>query len=436
MKRLFLFLACLLLTVTSLFAKVYYVSPDGDDANPGTIDAPFAGLAMAQRMVAAGDTVYLRGGTYRPTEQDLMGFEAKLYHCVFVMDKSGTDEAHRICYFGYPGERPVFDLSDILPAEGRICAFFVKGSYLHFRNFEVVGTHVIYMPGNTQSECFSNRGGSHNIYENLAVHDGEAIGFYILRGSDNLVINCDAYCNFETVTGDKSGGNVDGFGAHPKLGDKGNAFRYCRSWWNSDDGFDLIHAYESVTIDHCWAFFNGYRAGTFESAADGNGIKAGGYGMRAERRAPEGEVPRHRVTNCIAYRNKAGGIYSNHHLGGITFLNNSSFHNRYNYNMVCRKSASEIVDVNGYDHVLKNNLSYQPTEAHVIWLGDDGCTVENNSFAPTELPLTDADFVSLDASQLLQPRLPDGSLPEISLLTPVATSPLSEARIGHCFEAE
>jgi hypothetical protein len=37
------------------------------------------------------------------------------------------------------------------------------------------------------------QGGDHCIYENLSMHDGMAIGFYITKGSNNLVLNCDAY---------------------------------------------------------------------------------------------------------------------------------------------------------------------------------------------------------------------------------------------------
>src|SRR5690606_37369299 len=55
------------------------VAPDGDDANPGTVDKPVASIAKAQKLVRekianAGDdatgeiVVRLRGGTYRLTE--------------------------------------------------------------------------------------------------------------------------------------------------------------------------------------------------------------------------------------------------------------------------------------------------------------------------------------------------------------------------------
>lgn len=312
------------------------------------------------------------------------------------MDKSGTDNEHRICYFGYPGERPVFDLSHVKPAGKRISVFYVSGSYLHFKNIEVVGTQVTIV-GHTQSECFSNRGGNNNIYEDLSMHDGMGIGFYLVKGAGNLILNCDAYNNYDTVSDGGKGGNVDGFGGHPDNNGSGNVFRGCRAWWNSDDGFDLIHSGQAVVIEQCWAFYNGYRPGGMsDKAGDGTGFKAGGYGMSSTPKAPE-VIPMHEVKNCIAYYNSNKGFYANHHPGGILWSNNSSYMNPSNYCMLNRKSIEEAVDVAGYGHILTNNLSYSPRSAgkHIIDINESRCQIANNSFLPTAMTLTEADFLSL-----------------------------------------
>ena len=424
-----------------LAAKDYYVATNGNDSHAGTKEAPFATLAKAQSVVQPGDTVYIRGGVYKPTNEDIMGWKNNLYHCVFLMDKSGESDERRICYFGYPGERPVFDLSDVYPESGRISVFFVSGSWLHFRNFDVTGTQVIPTKGNTQSECFSNRGGSHNIYENLAIHDGKGIGFYLTEGSDNLVLNCDAYNNYDDVSGADNegagnGGNVDGFGGHPAKGSTGNVFRGCRAWWNSDDGFDLIHSGEAVTIEHCWAFYNGYKPGTKQSAGDGNGIKAGGYGMNENSKIPDGDIPMHTVTNCIAYGNKAAGFYANHHLGGLRFCNNTACDNRWNYNMLNRRSREAAEDVPGYGHILRNNVAFRGREADIANINEAACEVINNSFLPAPLNVTEADFVSIDPEELTAARDADGNLPAIGFLVPANGSALADASMGYTFDAQ
>lgn len=430
-----LFLLCLPMM---LGAKNYYVATDGNDKNSGTKEKPFATLMQAQSVVAPGDTVYIRGGVYKPTEDQLMGVQENIYSCVFLMDKSGNNENERICYFGYPGEHPVFDLSEVKPVGMRISVFYVSGSYLHFKNLEVIHTQVTITTGNTQSECFSNRGGSHNIYENLSMHDGMAIGFYLVKGADNLVLNCDAYKNHDNISNGGAGGNTDGFGGHPDNDGTGNVFRGCRAWWNSDDGFDLIHANQAVTIDHCWAFYNGYQPGTFQGAGDGNGMKAGGYGMNENSKFPEGEIPMHQVTNCIAYRNRSAGFYANHHTGGILWLNNTALDNRWNYNMVCRKSIEEPVDVAGYGHILRNNVSYFKERSegiHVYQINESLCEISNNSFLPEEIKLSDTDFVSLNEELLTSERQADGSLPDIDFLCPTESSALTGNQMGYTFEA-
>jgi len=45
-------------------AAVYYVAPGGQDSNPGTVSQPWRTIQRAADTLAAGDTVYIRAGTY------------------------------------------------------------------------------------------------------------------------------------------------------------------------------------------------------------------------------------------------------------------------------------------------------------------------------------------------------------------------------------
>jgi hypothetical protein len=65
--RLLIALGALLATAGSALAADYYVSPQGRNTNAGTKAQPFATLAKAGEAAGAGDTVYLRAGTYRET---------------------------------------------------------------------------------------------------------------------------------------------------------------------------------------------------------------------------------------------------------------------------------------------------------------------------------------------------------------------------------
>jgi hypothetical protein len=394
-------------------AGEYYVATDGNDANAGTIDKPFATVQRAQLAAEPGDIVYLRGGTYAMRE-DQIARKERIWAYVMDLNKSGTAQ-RRITYAAYKDERPVFDLSAVKPSGLRVDAFYVSGSWITIKGLEVIGVQVT-IKGHTQSICFANDG-SHNVYDRLSMHDGMGIGIYSLKGSDNLFVNCDAYRNHDTVSEDGRGGNVDGFGCHPPKGGSGNVFRGCRAWFNSDDGYDCIHAAESVTFENCWAMYNGLSP-KGDKLADGNGFKAGGWGATPADRVPN-PVPRHVVRFCVSVGNKASGFYANHQLGGGDWLNNTAFRNGTNFNMLCRL-ADNKTDVDGYGHLLRNNLAYN-SRNDVAKLDAAKSDAKNNSW-DLGLKLTDKDFVSMDEHELVGPRQANGDLPVIKFMHPAEGS--------------
>ncbi|MDD4970402.1 MAG: right-handed parallel beta-helix repeat-containing protein [Paludibacter sp.] len=390
-------------------AKTYFVSVNGNDTtNVGTVSAPFATIMRAQQYVSAGDTVYIRGGIYKMKENQIAE-RSRIWVYVHALTKSGTPGKF-INYWAYPKEHPVFDLANVKPADKRVIAFNVTGSWIHIKGLEVIHTQVT-IKTHTQSECFHNEG-SNNVYEQLSMHDGQAIGFFLTKGSNNLILNCDAYRNWDYTSEGGRGGNADGFGCHPQPEGKGNIFRGCRAWFNSDDGYDCIRSYESVTFDHCWAFYNGYST-DFKSLGDGNGFKAGGWGLVKDRRVPD-SIPMHVVQFCLAVKNKANGFYSNHQPGGSYWYNNTACYNGTNFNMLNRDKDFSA-DVSGYNHTLTNNLSFAPKTYETQWIDTTKCRLKNNSFS-IPLQVSKSDFESLDESQLVAPRKADGSLPDITFM--------------------
>ncbi len=423
MKRLTLIALLLPLSLLSP-AACLYMAPWGDDTSNGSMDRPFATLNRAQQALEAGDTLYIRGGVYRVGMEQISRQQSN-YAIVFDLSKSGTPEAP-IAYLGYPGEQPVFDFSEVRPEGMRVAAFWLSGSWLHLRGFEIVGVQVT-VKGHTQSECISVRGSSHCVLEQLSMHDGMGIGYYHKAGSCNLVLNCDAYNNYDAFSEGEKGGNVDGFGGHVlSPADSGNVLRGCRAWYNSDDGFDLINNHAAFSIEDCWSFLNGYQPGTQLAAGDGAGFKSGGYGMNRERPARSPAViPANIVSGCLAWHNRQQGFYANHHLGGLVLRDNISIANPSNYNMLCRQSPGlPPRDVPGYGHVLEGNLSLFPRMAgcDLIQCDVSRCRLEGNSFGPDA-----ADFSATTASLVL---LQDGSLLPDERVFEMLTAPRDAS--GHC----
>ena len=98
MKRISLLLFFIGCFLFSLSATNYFVATNGSDSNSGTIDKPFATLGKAQSKVMAGDTVYIRQGTYRVTEAEIMEHYtagSTTWSRVFKMSKSGTGPDNR-----------------------------------------------------------------------------------------------------------------------------------------------------------------------------------------------------------------------------------------------------------------------------------------------------------------------------------------------------
>ena len=397
-----------------VLSATWFVATNGVDANVGTSNSPFATIMRAQSAASSGDLVYLRGGTYYLNNSNFTATNAP-WAIVNNITKSG------ISYIAYPGELPVFDFSNVKPAvlaSNRVTAFLVTANNCVFEGFDVVGVQVTIAGVHTQSENFRVAGGNNNLFERLRMHDGMGNGWYLTDGASNLVLNCDAYNNRGLDSG--SLGNTDGFGCHPAhTSGKGNVLRGCRSWFNSDDGYDCINAFAVVTFDHCWSFYNGYFTNFVNSTGDGNGIKGGGYGDSGG--SFPTPIPHHVIEFCMAVGNRASGFYANHHLDGQFWYNNTAYRNGTDYNMLCStNNASAAGDVPGFNQVMKNNLGYKGS-TEIANLNTNKSDVTFNFFT---LPVTVAsnDFVSLDESSLMAPRQADGSLPYINFARLTNTS--------------
>lgn len=386
----------LLLAALPAEAKDFFVAVQGDDSGPGSEAQPFATLARAQMAAAAGDTVYVRGGTYAFTS----GTDAN----AVLFNKSGS-MGKPISYVAYKDELPVLDFSGITTAD-RITGFRVTGSWLVFRGLELKGVPQNITTAHESWGIYNT--GSSNVYERLNLHHHMGPGLFIGQGKDNLVLNCDSHHNYDPKSSSGDGTNADGFGAHMGKGGTGNVFRGCRAWWNSDDGFDLIHADEVVTIESSWAWRNGYQPDTTTAKSDGNGFKGGGYGLPATD-VPD-PVPAHVIRFCLGFLNRSAGFYANHHPVAQRWENNTSFKNGTDFN---------LLGLDGNVGILRNNLAYMGTlTGNATGVDDTG-----NSW---NLPvmITDADFQSVSPDGVDGPRKPDGSLPDIPFMQLVKGSDL------------
>ena len=146
--RVFFFLAAFFLLPVVASAATYYMAANGNDANPGTIAAPWASLSKANSVLRPGDALYIRGGTYNGVS--------------LTWTASGSS-GNPITVSNYPGETPVFD--------GNSQAQFVltnsnTTSYITFRGLEI---------RNYSYNAFALGYGHHITIQNNYIHDIQAI---------------------------------------------------------------------------------------------------------------------------------------------------------------------------------------------------------------------------------------------------------------------
>jgi MYXO-CTERM domain-containing protein len=384
-------------------AAEYYVAPTGDDSNPGTLDQPFATLSKGQDAAKAGDTVWIRGGTYQIVTPANSG-------AGIALTKSGTSDTARINYWAYQAEVPVFDFSMLkISTTSYTHGFVVSGSYLYLKGLEIEN-----VPMNTNSNCGLSANGSNNIFELLNLHNNNGTGLFINGGNGgNLILNCDSHDNYDPTSSQGDGQNADGFGVHYQKSGPSTTVRGCRAWWNSDDGYDLINQEVPVTIEGSWAMGNGYIDSGTKRPADGNGngFKAGSSKTGV----------RHTVQNCLAWGNVASGFYANHSSGGNDWYNNTSYKNGTQYNMLAsdpNDSSTTIILMGDKVHRMRNNVGYPNKNTNM--------TGVDTSFNTWDLNITpaDSDFVSVKDTGFMGARQADGSMPVVDFMHLSAQSPL------------
>ncbi|MEU7659707.1 right-handed parallel beta-helix repeat-containing protein [Streptomyces lincolnensis] len=284
-------------------ATTIYVAPNGSASAAGTMSAPTT-LATAISRAAAGDTIYLRGGTY------------SFSSTVTIPQTSNGTSGARTTLAAYGSEKPVLNFSaQSESSSNRGLQLF--GSYWHLRGFTVerAGDNGIYV------------GGSNNVIERTVTRHNRDTGLQLGRiasstpssawPANNLILSAQSHDNV-----DSDGEDADGFAAKLTTG-KGNVFRYAVAHNNIDDGWDLYTKTDTgaigpVTVEDSLAYDNGTLSnGSQAGNGDRNGYKLGGDDIAVN----------HVVKRSIAYDNGKHGFTWNSNPGTMTISNNLSVNN-------------------------------------------------------------------------------------------------------------
>ena len=272
-------------TSTSTTGCDIWVATTGSDSAAGTTEstavatvahgydllcpAPPSGSANGTPCQGTLKTLCIKPGTYTMTTR-----------LEFKKTRMGT-ASRVITIQGDPNSaaRPILDFSTqprvscgANPSDGNLGGLTINADYYAIKRLEIKGAN---------DNCIKAQG-AHGLVENVAVHECADAGIQIGTGSGytgsgtyNTILNCDSYDNVDTQC---DGENADGFGAKEDDG-VGNVFRGCRSWNNTDDGWDFYGWSAPITVENCWAISMGKT--TTLSSSDGNGFKLGGNSVSA-----------------------------------------------------------------------------------------------------------------------------------------------------------
>lgn len=358
-------------------ATAIYVSPTGNDSAAGTLAAPLKSIQKAVDKAVAGDTIYLRGGTYALTTN-------------IQITKSGTASA-KYTITNYQSEKVIIDGEGLpytpAPVGGSIPdasrgILHIKGSYWRFIGLELInGPYGVY-----------SRDASNNYYERLVTRDNYETGFQIQgSASNNQVINLDSYGNRDPR---KNGESADGIGIKEGSG-TGNVIRGSRFWNNVDDGLDFWMFLSPVTVENCYSWGNGFNRWSFSNfAGDGNGYKLGG----GAKDTPVAHV----VKNSMAFNNAAGGFVDNTQPGKMVVSRNTAWNNiagsGFDFADSTPTLTGNIAVLNKVNSQLKGGSASGNSWQSGTW---------NN-----------ASFASIDSSVLTGPRAANGMVQASKFLIP------------------
>ncbi|MFM2089787.1 MAG: hypothetical protein RLZZ127_276 [Planctomycetota bacterium] len=159
----------LLALLIAVPAAERFVAPGGDDAAAGSATAPWGTLAVAIGRLQAGDTLWVRGGTYRPTAW-------------IDLPRSGTVGA-LIAIRAWPGETPVVDGQDAIPTWDWDGILNVRNrSYITIEGLTIIrsrwfGIGIASATAVTIRACRTDRTGASGIYasqsQDIRIEDNE-----------------------------------------------------------------------------------------------------------------------------------------------------------------------------------------------------------------------------------------------------------------------
>ncbi len=366
-------------------AAVYYVSASGgSDSSSGTEAAPWATVQKAAAVLTAGDTVYIKNGTYALNTHPTTKYLAPV--------NSGSSTAGWITFAAYPGHTSVLDGDNaVLPV----------GGLINIRNKEYIrisGLTVQNVDDNAEGIGIYVENSRHIIIEKNHVRHTDSSGIQVFtKSSQPGLPSADILIDGNDVEDTNLGGpnemiTVSGV----------NRFEVCNNrvhnrtvGTNGGEGLDIKQGAKNGSVHHneIWDL-NTNRPGIYIDAWDQltenidvhsnhiHHIDTHGLYIGSER---GGLLRNVRIFNNIVHDNYRAGIYfpdetsfsGKEPLEGIVLVNNTFARNGVNVNWF---GAVHVANPSITGLIVRNNIAWQNGRYQIydIPAGVTGAVVSDN----------------------------------------------------------
>jgi len=386
--------------------NIFYVSVSGNDSSIGTsLTTAFKTIQRGITAITApGDSLYIRGGTYSPTATSGNG----AYNAVYISSKNGTI-ANEILISAYNNEVVTIDGVNITQAGEKRGIQIVNCSYIKIKGITVQNIHEHEYAG--PADSIYGTSSNHITIEQCTVTKC-GNGFRFNGACDYIYyINCDAYDNWDYYN---NGLFANGFNANINAG-MHQYMTGCRAWYNSNNGYDYTLGGGFITMTNCWAFRNGRTSYYSNIDSSAYHITGNGNGFKLGHSDKGDETGYQRILyNCLSVFNDLIGFNESIDVTqtiDMALYNSLAYNNSNDYGFKFSSSFNT-----GANTLLRNNISYLNKSGN-DYGGRAGNTTDHNSWdAGTNVIVSNADFISIDPTNLSGTRQSIGNLPIVSFL--------------------
>ncbi len=331
---------------SALHGNVYYVAPTGNDSNPGTETQPWRNIQKAANTLVAGDTVYIRAGTYQER---------------VIPQNSGSDGNHYITYAAYPGEKVTIDGNGVsVPADEGL--FHVAGrNYIRISGLRAINStyagilidnsgHIIVEKNYTYNTASSGIGvwGSNNI-----IVDGNEVELACYNGMQESLTVADTD-TFEVKNNHVHNG-IAGYDKEGIVAKDGSS--------NGKVYRNHVHHTQAVGIYVDAAGKRTFNIDVFQNVV--HDVSDNGFSIASEVGGPLENI---RLYNNVAYHNKYAGIWlsgccpasASHPIRDIKIINNTLYNNGWEpWGGGIGLENPEVQNVTIRNNICSQNLSFQ-----------------------------------------------------------------------------